>query len=212
MYKRQVEECAEDTLQKLESLATSSEKVMAIGEIGLDYYWIFKIIGGDKAQKPARDEAFEIQKKYFIAQLDLAHKLNKSVIIHCRQAKKRLLQILEHHWEESFRNRMVFHCCEPDLDLLNFAQAKGIYIGVDGDITYNLAKQEFIKNVPLDMLVLETDAPFLTPEPVRQTVKFPNEPANMKYIAQSVADLKNISLEEVVIQTTGNAKSLFNIV
>lgn len=200
-----------EEIETVSKIAQSSEKVVAIGEIGLDYYWIFKTMGGDKAQKPARDEAMAIQKEYLIAQLELAHNLNKAVIIHCRQAKKPLLEVLNQHWGSHFEGRMVFHCCEPDSDLLKFALSHNVYIGYDGDLTYNQQKQAFIHDVPLERIVLETDAPFLTPDPVRQTKKFPNEPANLSYVAAAVAHYKEISLEKVIAQTMENSCALFGI-
>jgi len=198
-------------MERLDEIAQSSEKVVAIGEIGLDYYWIFKTVGGDKAQKSARDEALALQKEYFIAQLDLAQKLNKAVIIHCRQAKKPLLEVLNEQWGTHFEGRMVFHCCEPDVDLLAFALSHNVYIGYDGDLTYNQQKQAFIHDVPLERIVLETDAPFLTPDPVRQTKKFPNEPANLPYVAAAVAHCKGVSQEMVIAQTMENSCALFGI-
>lgn len=206
-----VMECASDTLKKLDELVLSSEKVVAVGEIGLDYYWIFKTVGGDKAQKPARDEVFSVQKEYFIAQLDLAKKHRKTVVIHCRQAKKPLLEILNEQWDDAFTGRMVFHCCEPDMDLLSFALSHNVSIGFDGDLTYNQEKQAFIQNVPIESIVLETDAPFLTPEPVRQMKKFPNEPAHLLYVADAVAQLKGISREEVTLKTMENSLALFGL-
>jgi TatD DNase family protein len=206
-----VTECLPDTLEKLEALVLSSEKVVAIGEIGLDYYWIFKTVGGDKAQKPARDEVFAVQKEYFLAQLNLAIKHKKTVVIHCRQAKKPLLEVLNEQWDAAFTGKMVFHCCEPDMDLLNFALSHDVYIGFDGDLTYNQEKQAFIQNVPMERIVIETDAPFLTPEPIRQTQKFPNEPAHVTYVADAVAQFKGISREEVIMRTMENSLELFSL-
>ena len=201
----------EEHIQALHNLAVSSEKVVAIGEAGLDSYWIFKKIGGDPSQKEARAAAQAVQKSYFTAQWHVAKTLQKAMIIHCRQAKKPLLKLLSEVWDDSFRNRVVFHCCEPDQDLLDFARGHDIFIGVDGDVTYDTAKQDFIRTVPLNRLVLETDAPFLMPEPVRQEKKFPNEPANVIHVAHMVANLHSCTFEEVQEATFSNSKTLFRV-
>jgi Mg-dependent DNase len=106
---------------------------------------------------------------------------------------------------------MVFHCCEPDFDLLNFAKKNHIYIGVDGDVTYDPKKQAFVKEVPLSLLVLETDSPFLTPAPLRndQKTKFPNNPKNLILVAQKVAKIKGEKVEKIVKVTKENGERLF---
>ena len=106
---------------------------------------------------------------------------------------------------------MVFHCCEPDEELLAHAKEHHIFIGVDGDVTYSKKKQEFIKNVPLDMLVLETDSPFLLPEPLRSQKKFPNEPANIAVIAKFITHLCGVNIEDLQRITTDNAHRLFSL-
>ena len=95
--------------------------------------------------------------------------------------------------------------------MLDYAKSKRIFIGVDGDVTYNKEKEEFAKEIPLDLLVLETDSPFLTPEPVRSTNKFPNEPKNIQIIAEFIAKKKEIDLEELKKITFENSKKLFNL-
>jgi len=184
----------------LEELCTS-KRVVAIGEIGLDYY--------------RYKSATAIQKNFFAAQLDLALKMDKAIIIHNRLAENDLLQILKTKWLPGLNNSCVFHCCETSDELLDFAIKNRVFVGVDGDVTYDSKKQEFIKKVPLDLLLLETDSPLLLPEPLRSqkkemNIKY-NQPANLTIIATKVAEIKNIDIKEVVDITDKNGKFLFNI-
>ncbi len=142
-------------------------------------------------------------------QITLALLHNKRLILHNRQAKADLLAVLDSVWDRKLEGRTVLHCCEPDLELLDFAKEHKIYIGVDGDITYDSAKADFIVSVPLNILVLETDSPYLLPEPLRSQKKFPNTPVNLELIAQKVADVQHISVDEVKKITTNNAMALF---
>ncbi|GIW62780.1 MAG: hypothetical protein KatS3mg090_0606 [Patescibacteria group bacterium] len=95
--------------------------------------------------------------------------------------------------------------------MLKFALEQKVFIGVDGDATYDPRKQAFIKKVPLDLLVLETDSPFLMPEPIRSERRFPNTPANLRYIAEICAYLKDLRVDEIVRITTENAFKLFRL-
>ena len=104
---------------------------------------------------------------------------------------------------------MVFHCCEADERLLEFAIKHNIYIGVDGDVTFSKSKQEFIRKVPLELLVLETDSPFLLPEPLRSQKLYPNKPSNLPIIVEIVAKLLKIDMEEITDITSSNAINLF---
>jgi TatD DNase family protein len=133
------------------------------------------------------------------------------LILHNREAKEDVLKILRDMWDYKLESRSVFHCCEPDEELLEFAKTHKMFLGVDGDITYYPEKQEFIKKVPLEMLVLETDAPFLLPEPLKTQKLYPNEPKNMKITAEYIAKLRRIDVEEVVRVTMRNACKLFDI-
>lgn len=185
-------------LQEFDSLVNNS-KVVAIGEIGLDY---FKI-------KSEEEKIF--QKEIFIKQLEFAKNNKKSVIIHCREASNDIIAILNEYWDDYFFGRMVFHCCEANINLLNMAKQKNICMGFDGDITYKTDKHDFIKEIPLDLLVLETDAPFLTPEPIRLTEKFPNKPENLSVISKFVSNLLKIEKEELEKKVFENSSRLFNI-
>lgn len=183
--------------------------IVAIGEIGLDRHMYQKTKYGEYM---VNEKFITLQKEFFVAQLELAKKYKKSVIIHNREAKGEILEILGRPaFAEAMARKMVFHCCEPDGELLEFAKEHKIYIGVDGDITYRKDKQEFIKKVPLEMLVLETDSPFLIPEPLKSQKKFPNNPANLAIIAEYVAKLRGENPEALKKQTEENSKDLFNI-
>lgn len=195
----------EAALSHLSHLA-EDKRVVAIGEIGLDRHHYT----GTKYEAYKVDEPFmKIQEQLFTAQLELALTHDKAVIIHNREAKQHMLPLLEHHWDDRFRHRMVFHCCEPDEELLSFARTHNIFIGVDGDVTYWPEKQAFIKKVPLDILVLETDAPFLLPEPLKSQKLYPNTPANLSLIAAFIADLYEETKEKIIEATCSNAQKLF---
>lgn len=200
---KHVEQEIEDLRILLDSCVTyyklhTTSPIVAIGEIGLDRHEV-------------GEEFIEAQKKLFVAQLDLAKKYEKSVIIHSRETTLEVLEILENNWDMCFEWRMVFHCCEPDMKMLDFALKHDVFIGVDGDITYFEEKQEFIKNVPLRQLVVETDAPFLLPEPLKSQKKYPNTPANLPLIVDFIAKLKGIEFDKVASTTHENGKRLFGI-
>jgi TatD DNase family protein len=189
-------------LKKIENLL-SNKKVVAIGEVGLDRH----IYDKTKYYDYKIDEEFiELQKIFLKEQIKLAVEYDKSLILHNREAKKDMFEALNEVWDKKLEGQTVFHCCEPSKKLLEFAVDKKMFIGVDGDLIYYKEKQQFIKEVPLEMLVLETDAPFLSP-----TRQFPNEPKNILLIAECVAKLKNLSIEEVAQKTTENAKKLFRL-
>jgi len=181
----------------------SNPKVVAIGEVGIDRHIYQKTKYPDYK---IEEEFVELQKIFLIEQIKLAHKYKKSLILHNREAKKDILEILTNSGLRITDYRSVFHCCEPDLELLNFAKENKMFIGVDGDIAYYKEKQEWIKRVPLEMLVLETDSPYLSP-----AREFPNVPKNIPIIAEFVAKLKGVSIEQVEKQTTENARRLFKI-
>ena len=160
-------------------------KVVAVGEVGMDKH-VYEMTKYPSYQ--ISDEFIELQKELFRAQIKLAIQHNKSLILHNREAKKEFLQTLRESWDEKLSGRTVFHCCEPDPELLRFAVEYDIFIGVDGDVTYNLEKQSFVKTIPIERLVLETDSPFLLPEPLRSQKKYPNLPQNIPLIAEYIAE------------------------
>lgn len=170
-------------------------KVVAVGEIGLDGHY--------------EDGITQAQIECFEKQLKIAVKAQKPVIIHSRESTVQMLSSLQSCWDESLQQKVVFHCCEADEALLSFALEHGFYIGIDGDITYGPEKEAFIQKAPLEMLLLETDSPYLLPEPLRSKKAYPNVPANLLLIAEAVARVKNEPIEKVMHMTTENAQRLF---
>jgi len=175
---------------QLEELATNP-KVVAIGEIGLDYHWM-------------KDEK-EYQKSIFRKQLELAKRVNKPVVIHTRDATHDTLEILKEYPEI----KGIVHCYpgsyESAVELMD-----NYYFGVGGVITFKNAKKlvEAVAKIPLERLVVETDAPYLTPTPFRGKR---NHPIYVEHIARKIAEIKNVSFEEVVRVTTENAKKIYGI-
>ena len=194
-------------LKEIENLAVN-KKVVAIGEIGLDRHYYSKTKYSDYQ---INEEFLSLQKDFFIKQIEIAAEFKKSLILHNREANDEFLETFDKSWREEFKERTVFHCCEPKKKLLDYAISKKIFIGVDGDVTYNKQKEEFVKQIPMELLVLETDSPFLTPEPIRSTVKFPNEPKNIQVITEFIAKKKEIDLEELKKITFENSKKLFGL-
>ncbi|QQG44315.1 MAG: TatD family hydrolase [Candidatus Roizmanbacteria bacterium] len=194
-------------LEELEQ-SLKNDRVVAVGEVGIDRH----SYGKTKYSDYEVDEKFiDLQKELFKKQLDLAIKYDKSLIIHNREAKEDVLKILKEKWDPKLEGKTVFHCCEPDGELLKFAVEHKIYIGVDGDITYSKEKQSFIKKIPLDQLVLETDAPFLLPEPLRTQKKYPNTPSNLLLIGKFIADIIKVDFDKLTKITVENSLRLFNL-
>lgn len=175
-------------------------KVVAIGECGLDYH-SYQNGGITDPQK---------QKELFLDHLDLAQKLNLPVIFHCRDAHDDILKFLEpyaiSHKPSAIRG--VFHCFSGDQNFLEAILEMGFYVGFDGNITYKSAKnlRERVNEAPLEKLLLETDCPYLPPEPFRG---LRNEPKNVRIIAQAVAEIKALSLTQIEKYSTQNAQNLF---
>ena len=191
---------SEAILAQIEELA-HQPKIIAIGEIGLDYYW-------DKSPKEKQIPAFE-------AQLELAAKRELPVIIHNRDASDDVMHILE-QWVVDLPNSLkerpgVLHSFSALQSIAERALAIGFYLGFTGPITFNKAEdlRKIARTVPLDRILVETDAPFLTPEPYRG--KFPNKPEYIPYIVDRLAGLKNISTEKMATTTTENAVRLFEL-
>ena len=181
-------------LVEIKDLITNNKKkVVAVGEIGLDYYW--------------NTDNKELQKKAFIEQINLSNELDLPIVIHTRDAVMDTLQILK---ENTANNKGVFHCCPQNRELIKEGLKLGFYISFAGPITFKNSKnaEEMIKLVPEDKILIETDSPYLSPEPVRGTR---NTPINVKYIAQKIADVKGMTLEDVANMTYENAKKAFKI-
>lgn len=187
----------------LRSLATNIE-VVAIGEIGLDRY-------AYKNYPPVTEESITTQKELLRLQLALAHEHNLPVILHCRGAQQNLLTVLTQFQQEHKTHlRGVFHCFDGDEAYLRWVLSLGFYVGFDGNSTYpsNTHLRALIQQTPLDRLLLETDAPYLTPVPHRGQR---NEPAYVPIIAQLVADIHNKPIEYIAQITTKNASTLFKL-
>ncbi|MDQ6693248.1 MAG: TatD family hydrolase [Chloroflexota bacterium] len=182
------------TLGQLATLCKSTvKKPVAIGETGLDYY---------RDHVPAK-----IQRESFIAHLDLARQLDLPVIIHNRDAHVDLLRILR---EEGKGTRGIMHSFSGDMNFANECIRLDYLISLSGPVTFRKAadKHEIARSVPLDKMLVETDCPFLTPEPYRGRR---NEPSYVAYTAQAIANLRGTTLDEVANATTQNALSLFGI-
>lgn len=171
------------------------EKVVAIGEFGLDYYYKPKL-------KAKFDEFKNRQKGVFLKQIDLAKEVDLPAIIHCRSAHEDLLEMLK----AKSNTKGVIHCFTGNWEQAQEYLKMGFYLGFNG-IIFKLDLDEVIKKAPLDKILLETDCPYLTPEPMQGR----NEPLYIKYTAQKIAQLKNIDYEELSIITEKNAKELFRI-
>lgn len=194
-------------IDELKNLITHP-KVVAVGEVGLDKHQY----AVTKYQQYTIDEEFlRAQKQLLTKQIQLALEYDKSLILHNREAKEVLLPLLKKNWDEKLKGRTVFHCCEPDPELLEFARNYGIFIGVDGDVTYGGEKSEFIKTVPLEMLVTETDSPYLLPEPLRTKKQYPNEPKHISIILDCISKLKKQPKEKIREIVKNNAKMLFQL-
>lgn len=165
-------------------------KVFAIGEIGLDYHY--------------NDENKDEQKEYFIKQLDLALKYDLPVIIHIREAMQECFDILK-----TRKNKGIIHCFSGSVEMAREYIKLGYKLGIGGVLTFKNSKlYEVIEKIDLKDIVLETDSPFLSPEPFRGKK---NKPCNVLYVAKRIAEIKNISLEEVINTTTTTAKQIFDI-
>ena len=181
---------SEDIEQYIES---NIDKIVAIGEVGLDYYW-------DKSFK-------DLQKEVFIKQIELANKYELPIVIHDREAHKDTYDILKEYNKSS---EVLFHCFSGSVEFMKECVKQGWYIAIGGVVTFKNAKniKDVAKEVPLDKLVLETDSPYLTPVPFRGKS---NTPAYVKYVAEEISNLKSIPLEEIIDITTTNAERLFKI-
>ncbi len=182
----------EESLKELEKL-TKKEKVVAVGETGLDYYW-------EHSNLACQMEAFK-------KQINLAQKFNLPLIVHEREAHHDTLKILA---EEAKGLKIILHCFSGDLNMAKVCLERGYYLGIGGVVTFNNAKRlrAIVEEIPLENLVLETDSPYLAPHPFRGK---PNEPKYIPLIAEKIAEIKGISLEEVAKITSKTAQEFFGI-
>lgn len=179
------------TLEKIKQIAIQNKKIVAIGEIGLDYYW-------NKDNK-------ELQKKAFIKQLEIANELSLPVSIHTRDSIDDMIAIIRKLKIEKYG---VFHCCPFNPELVKHSLEEGLYIGIGGTCTFKNSKnaRKIIEIIPIDRILIETDSPYLAPEPLRG---YRNDSSNLKYIVQKIAEFKNMEPEEIANITYENAKRLF---
>ena len=192
IYPSETKNYSQDIENKMIELA-KHPKVVAVGEIGLDYYW---------------DKSFnDIQKECFIKQIKMANSLNLPIVVHDREAHKDCFDIIKEHNKNS---KILFHCFSGSVEFMRECVKQGWYIALGGVVTFKNAvkMKEVAKEIPLEKLVLETDSPYLTPVPFRGKT---NHPAYVKYVAEEIAKIKNISLEEIIHHTSANAEGFFNI-
>ncbi len=193
IHPHNVQELSDSSYAELEKLC-QAPKVVAYGEIGLDYV---------KQHAPQA-----VQREHYARQVDLAQKLKLPVVIHDREAHGDILQILAR--EAPFSAGGIMHCFSGDWSLARKVLDLGFIISIPGVVTFKTAvvMQEVAQKVPLDRLIIETDAPFLAPEPLRGKK---NLPEYILYTAQKIAELRGISLEQLARTTTENAKKIFKI-
>ncbi|MBP2078543.1 TatD family hydrolase [Oceanobacillus polygoni] len=183
----------EEDLTWIEELS-AHPKVVALGEMGLDYHW-------DKSPK-------EVQKEVFRKQIHLAKKVNMPIIIHNREATEDIIKILQE--EDAKKVGGIMHCYNDSVDYVQACLDMNFYISLGGPVTFKnaLLPKEVAKQVPLDKLLIETDAPYLAPHPNRGKR---NEPAYVKLVAEKIAELREMSVGEIGEATTRNACNLFGV-
>jgi len=192
IHPSEIGELSEKDMDWLKNEALQNKKVVAIGEIGLDYYW----------DEPKRD----IQKIWFERQLELARQVKLPVIIHSREAAKDTLDIMKAHKAEELGG--VVHCYSYSKETAKEYIDMGFYFGIGGVVTFKNAKRlkEVVEYIPMDRILLETDSPYLTPEPNRGKR---NSSLNIPYIARAIAQLKGVEYDELIRITCENAKSMY---
>lgn len=193
VHPHEVAGLTESDIDELRKLAGNG-KIVAIGEIGLDYYYEYS----------PRD----VQKEYFRKQIALAKELELPIIVHERDAAQDVFQIIREEADGKLTG--VIHCYSGSIELAREYIKLGFYISFAGPVTFKNAKKpkEVSKEIPLERLLVETDSPYMTPVPYRGKR---NDPTYVRYVAEEIAALKGISFEELAKQTTLNAKKLFGI-
>ncbi len=193
VHPSEVEELTDEHMDELEKWA-ALDKVVAIGEIGLDYHY------------PDTDKV--LQKKWFVKQLEVAAKVKLPVVIHSRDAAKDTLDIMKEHEADEIGG--VVHCYSYGVEMAREYLDMGYYFGIGGVVTFTNSKKlkEVVSYLPLDKIVLETDCPYLSPVPNRGKR---NSSLNLPYVVSAIADIKQISEEEVIEATTKNAFDLYRI-
>ncbi|WP_409967021.1 TatD family hydrolase [Bengtsoniella intestinalis] len=188
-------DCGDCTIADLDTIAAlaKADKVVAIGEIGLDFYW------KDNAPR-------DVQEDFFCRQIELAHSLDLPIIVHDREAHGATMDVLGRYNDVSG----VLHCFSGSPEMAKWLLDHGYYLGFDGPITYKNAikAKEVIAITPLERIVIETDSPYLTPVPFRGKR---NDSSKLVYVAETIAQWKRISTEEVIAITRDNGKRLFKM-
>lgn len=179
-------------IKHLEGLI-QTEKVIAVGECGIDLYW--------------RKDNFDLQKKIFIRQIELSIKYQLPLVIHMRSSFNEIYEILKPYQGQV---KGVFHCFSSHVEDAKKAIDLGFYIGIDGPVTFKNSEElkRVVQAIDLEYILIETDSPYLAPHPYRGKR---NEPAYLSYIVDAIADLKEVTKDVVITQTTENAKKLFKI-
>ncbi|MBE9191988.1 TatD family hydrolase [Gloeocapsopsis crepidinum LEGE 06123] len=185
-----------NTAEQIVSFARSDNKVVAIGEIGLDFY---------KAENQIQ------QKNVFVAQLEIARELDLPVIIHCRDAANIMRDVIHDFQQQHGQVKGVMHCWTGNAEETEWFLDLGFYVSFSGIVTFKNAKQiqESAKMVWKDRLLIETDCPFLSPVPKRSQKR--NEPAFVRYVAETLATLRDVTTEDIAALTTTNACKLFGL-
>ncbi len=180
---------------RLRELA-KEEKVVALGEIGLDFHYDFS----------PRD----VQRQVFKRQLALAHELGLPIVIHSREADQETFDLIKAHMEEHPEDRVLIHCYSGSVELMREYTKRGAYIALGGTTTFKNARvpKEVAKEVPLTKLLLETDSPYLTPVPYRGKR---NEPKYVRLVAENIANLRGIDVEELVEHTDANTRAFYGL-
>lgn len=193
IFPEEVKTWTDKTYEKIINLAKNNKKVVGIGEIGLDYYW---------------DTSFvDLQKEIFIKQIELANELNLPIAVHDREAHKDVFDIIREYNKNS---DVLLHCFSGSPEFAKECVKEGFYLALGGVVTFKNAKKmkAVAVEVPLEHLMLETDAPYLAPVPYRGKT---NQPAYIPYIAEEIAKLRGVSVEKIAKVTTENAEKVFRI-
>ena len=186
----EVDDISDDDLVYLEKLINNNHKIIGVGEIGLDYYH--------------NDTNIERQKEYFEKQIMIAKKFNLPIVVHAREATEDTYEIIK-----KYDVKGVMHCYSGSLEMAKLYMEHGFMFGIGGVLTFKNSKlRDVVKEIPMENLILETDSPYLAPEPKRGSM---NEPKKIKIIATCLAKTKEISLEEVTNITTANVHRLFDL-
>lgn len=194
VHPNETEELTEADMEFIAAQTRVHEKIVAIGEIGLDYYW--------------PEPAHEVQRKWFVRQLALAKEVKKPLVIHSREAAKETLDIMTA--ENAKESGGIIHCYSYSKEMARDYLNMGFSFGIGGVVTFNNAKKlkEAVEYIPLSNIVLETDSPYLSPVPFRGKR---NSSLNLPYVVEAIAQIKGLEQEYIIEETTKNAKKLFGI-